>query len=137
METIGERIRKLREERGFKQKEIAAFLQLNSNTYCRYEKGERTPPPEVIAKLAEFYGITTDYILTGKVGNKSGQAQVLNKKEQPNEIELWDFIENHSNLKLMGHPLDEEAKSDILLALRTALEYIKREKKRKSRPDDG
>lgn len=46
-------------------------------------------------------------------------------------MELLEFIEKHSNLRLMGNPLDEEAKDDILLFLRAAHEHIKREKEKK------
>lgn len=134
MGSLGERLRKLREKRGLKQKEVAEFLQLNPNTYCRYEKGERTPPPEIIAKLAEFLGVTTDYLLTGKVSD-NGHKEIpwWEKDEPPSDVELWEFIQKHSNLKLMGYPIDEEAKKDILLALRTALEYIKKERKREKK----
>lgn len=133
METLEGRLRKLREKRGLKQKEVAALLNLNPNTLSRYESGERTPDPQTLVKLANFYGVTTDYLLTGKTNGNGHSQPWWERDEPPTDIELMEFVEKHSNLRLMGNPLDEEAKEDILLFLRAAHEHIKREREAKKK----
>ncbi|MBC7324860.1 MAG: helix-turn-helix transcriptional regulator, partial [Moorella sp. (in: Bacteria)] len=123
METLEGRLRKLREKRGLKQKEVAALLNLNPNTLSRYESGERTPDPQTLVKLANFYGVTTDYLLTGKTNGNGHSQPWWERDEPPDDIELWDFVKEQANLRLMGNPLDEEAKEDILLFLRAAHEH--------------
>ncbi len=56
-------IRSLREDRDLKQKELAQFLSIAQNTYSQYENGliEWTAP--MLVQLAEFYGVSTDYLL--------------------------------------------------------------------------
>lgn len=64
-----ERIRALREDRDLKQRDLAAFLQCTQTCYSRYELGTRDLPTQVLLSLAEFYGVTTDYLL-GRTNEK-------------------------------------------------------------------
>lgn len=57
------RLKELREDRDIKQKELADFLHIKQNTYSQYENGQRQLPVEILIKLAEYYNVTTDYIL--------------------------------------------------------------------------
>ncbi|MDE7215002.1 MAG: helix-turn-helix domain-containing protein [Clostridia bacterium] len=60
---MGKRLKELREERGYTQKQIAEELGLNSVTYLHYEKEQREPPLALLADIAQFYGVTVDYLL--------------------------------------------------------------------------
>ena len=57
------RIRDLREDHDLTQRDIAAKLQMTQPQYWRYEQGYRDIPTDVLLKLAEYYDVTTDYIL--------------------------------------------------------------------------
>ncbi len=56
------RIRDLREDSDKTQKEIAELLHMQTTVYQRYERGERELPFWVAIKLADYYGVTVDYI---------------------------------------------------------------------------
>lgn len=58
-----ETIRSLRIDREYTQKQIADYLHICQNTYSQYELGILHYPVEVIVKLADFYGVSTDYLL--------------------------------------------------------------------------
>ena len=45
------------------QKELGEKLNIPQRTYAYYESGQRTIPPEVLIKLADFYDVSVDYIL--------------------------------------------------------------------------
>lgn len=60
---LGKRLKELRCERGLTQKQAAEALGLNSVTYLHYEKAQREPPLSLLADMAEFYNVTTDYLL--------------------------------------------------------------------------
>ncbi|MDR1679251.1 MAG: helix-turn-helix domain-containing protein, partial [Prevotellaceae bacterium] len=49
-----ERIKQLREERQIPQRKMAAALDIDTATYCKYEKGERRPKREQVAIIAEL-----------------------------------------------------------------------------------
>ena len=57
------RIRDLREDRDIKQKTVAEYLGMDSTVYRRYEKGVRSVPVDVVIKLADYYKVSTDYLL--------------------------------------------------------------------------
>ena len=57
------RIRDLREDNDYSQKQISDFLNCDVSLYSKYERGERDVPVWVIIKLAQLYNTSTDYIL--------------------------------------------------------------------------
>lgn len=58
-----ENLRKLRIDNGMQQKELAALLNIKISTYCQYETGKRQPDYETLKKIANHFGVTTDYLL--------------------------------------------------------------------------
>ncbi len=63
------RIRDLREDKDLTQSDVANMLSMKQSQYCRYEKGYRDIPTDILIKLADFYNTTTDYIL-GRTNTK-------------------------------------------------------------------
>ena len=61
--VIGTRIKELRIENSLTQKELADFLNLTPKMISFYELGQRTPPSDIIIKLSEKFGVSTDYLL--------------------------------------------------------------------------
>lgn len=57
------RIRNLREDADLTQTELGKKLNIPQRTYSYYENGERTIPLEVLIKIAEFHGVSVDYLL--------------------------------------------------------------------------
>lgn len=53
----------IREDRDLKQKEVAQVLHVSQNTYSQYETGVISLTAEVLIKLADFYGVSVDYLL--------------------------------------------------------------------------
>lgn len=62
-QMIAKTLINLREVNFLTQTDIAHHLHLSSSTISHYEKGITVPPTEIIFRLAEFYDVTTDYIL--------------------------------------------------------------------------
>jgi transcriptional regulator with XRE-family HTH domain len=57
------RIRDLREDRDLSQKELATLLDVHQTTYSDYELGNLNVPIASLHKLADFYGVSVDYLL--------------------------------------------------------------------------
>ena len=57
------RIRDLREDKDLKQKDLAEYLQVHQTTYFDYELGRLNLPVAALHKLADFYGVSVDYLL--------------------------------------------------------------------------
>ena len=59
---FGERLRSLREHQELSQGEAAQQLGIIQNTYSRYERGIREPDYATLKKIANFYGVSIDYL---------------------------------------------------------------------------
>ena len=60
---IKERLKELRKEKDLFQKDVAKLLNITKTGYASYEQGLCNPPVESIMILADFYNVSTDYIL--------------------------------------------------------------------------
>jgi transcriptional regulator with XRE-family HTH domain len=58
-----QRIRELRESRHLTKKAVAEILHISVSTYTNYEKGKVCLRALVIARLADLYGTSTEYLL--------------------------------------------------------------------------
>ena len=58
-----QRLRDLREDADMNQTDVAKLLFTSQTVYSRYERGFQTIPVEHLLILADFYGVSTDYIL--------------------------------------------------------------------------
>jgi len=63
MKTTGQRIKRLRERKGWTQLELAAQLNINNSVLSRIESGHRPVDDELLVRLADLFGTTTDYLL--------------------------------------------------------------------------
>ncbi len=61
--ATGEKISRLRKERGWSQQNLAKQLGTSGPVIGRYERGEMVPSVEVARKLADTFGATLDYLV--------------------------------------------------------------------------
>lgn len=81
----------LRELNFLTQTDIAKHLHLSPSTISHYEKGITVPPTEIIFRLAEFYDVTTDYIL-GRCASKTNLNDTYALK-LTNKMTIGDAVE--------------------------------------------
>lgn len=62
---LGMRIAALRRQKNWSQKELAERMGVRPSTIGMYEQGRREPDCAGLVRLAELFGVTTDYLLTG------------------------------------------------------------------------
>jgi hypothetical transcriptional regulator len=75
-----ERLKSLRKEAGLTQKEIADHFKTSPQSYAQWEKGLRSPSKESLEKLAQFFNVSTDYLL--------GNSELKNPEDQLSNVEL-------------------------------------------------
>ena len=56
------RLKELREDNDKRQQDIAEYLLMTQQQYQRYETGKRDMPNQILLMLADFYGVSLDYI---------------------------------------------------------------------------
>ena len=67
------RIRELRKDHDLSQRDVAAELHMPQSQYWRYEQGYRDIPTDMLMHLADYYGVSVDYIL-GRTKNPKPYA---------------------------------------------------------------
>lgn len=90
-QMIAKTLINLREVNFLTQADIAHHLHLSSSTISHYEKGITVPPTEIIFRLAEFYDVTTDYIL-GRCASKTNLNDTYALK-LTNKMTIGDAVE--------------------------------------------
>ena len=90
-QMIAKTLINLREVNFLTQTDIAHHLHLSSSTISHYEKGITVPPTEIIFRLAEFYDVTTDYIL-GRCASKTNLNDTYAIK-LTNKMTIGDAVE--------------------------------------------
>ena len=61
--SINERLRYIRKEFGYTQKELAEKIELTERQYCNIECGRSIPSLDTIIKIADIYNVSIDYIV--------------------------------------------------------------------------
>lgn len=74
--NLGERLKKLRLEKGVSQTDLAKQFNIARSTLSQYESNQRTPSDEIKIKLSEYFNVSTDYLL--------GKTDIKNYTEDPN-----------------------------------------------------
>ncbi|MDE7105355.1 MAG: helix-turn-helix transcriptional regulator [Ruminococcus sp.] len=60
---LKDNLKALRESKGLTKKQVAQGVGINERAYIAYEYGERDVSTETLCKFADFYGVSTDYLL--------------------------------------------------------------------------
>ena len=70
MVMLGSRIAALRRQAGFSQAELAQRLRISASAVGMYEQGRREPAADLLVAMAEVFGVSVDYLLTGRPGTQ-------------------------------------------------------------------
>lgn len=108
---LGNRIKDKRKSLGYTQKEVADHIGIARTTYAMYESESRDPDTKTLESLADFYGVSTDYLLGRDVPERASQED---------ELELQTLLDNNVNMAYGGESLTEAEKQrlkDILTTL--------------------
>lgn len=113
MSEFSERITKLREEKGWSKTYVSKLLGLNNlATYANYEYGKREPDQYTINKIADLYGVTTDYLY--------GRNKTPKWANQKDTSDLEKFLkDNEGSMTYGGENLTEEEKQQVRVAMAT------------------
>lgn len=111
---LGKRIAELRNKMGLSQYELADRLGFSRGKLANYEQGQRQPDYDTLQKIADFFDVTIDYLITGKE----------RVKEEDNNSNLFFFDKDD---------LTEEDIEDI----KRHIKYVKWQAKERKKSDGG
>ena len=119
---FGDTLRELRLSKKLTQEETAKIIGVARGTYTHYELNKREPDNDTLLKIANLFGVTTDYLL--------GHTSSTEAKKTPKD--LAKFLEN-TEVMFDGevHHLDEEDKQKLKNAPEFVFWQAKEKNKRK------
>lgn len=129
-ENIGERILRLRIKNEMKQKELADKVGITEATLSRYENGLRSPKGEIVSKLAEALGVSSDYLL-GLTDEANEQTKNENKNFDIVPEQFTDpeqaraYVKKHRIFSSEGFNADKIDDEKILEFANALLEQMK------------
>jgi len=116
---FSERLKELRLQNNLSQEKVAIKLKIATRTYIYYETGKRYPPVELLARMAEFFGVSISFLMDEQ---SEAHAQEGNR-EKLGEQQLFEEF-NHL---LARSELSETEKYAVMVAAQEA--YRKAKKK--------
>lgn len=116
MDMFGVRLRCLRKKRGYSQRKLGNDLGLSESLIGMLETGDREPRSETLSQIADYFGVTTDYLL-GRV--EETNAIVLEGEQIPQRFRDKGL----TAIALLKEALDEngvltpEAERELLMVI--------------------
>lgn len=129
MTTFGQRLKKMREQRGLSQKELAERFNLSQSTIAYYERDKKEPTNATLEKLADYFEVSVDFLL--------GRSQTLLAPEQSriNETQLDQLTDSDTNIgRAFFGGADKYTEEEIEVAraaARAAIEAMRKARKSK------
>ncbi len=135
MTNFSDRLKELRIEKRLTQEQLANKFYLNKSSISRYERGQQVPELELLQQIADFFSVSTDYLLgNSDIKNPYSEKTLEEKYPDVNDIEeAMKIILAQPGLMLKGELLSDESKiilaNAIQMGLRTAEELEKKKNK--------
>lgn len=138
-----ERLKQLRKEKKVSQKTLADALFISQQAIAKWESDKSSPNPETVRKIAEYFNVSTDYLLEVDSENKKAPPQSdgafepeLTEKDELDisrrlDAMLSDLDKSDSALMFDGEPLDDESRellSSLTQSFRQMVRYLLKHK---------
>ena len=100
-----------------------------------WKNGRNTPSAPTLQKIAEYFGVTVDYLMTGKEDSKKeSQLKPKDQKDIKEILANTEQLLKQDGLMFDGDPASPEAIESILSAMQIGMEMAKKKNKEKYTP---
>lgn len=134
--TLSDRIQSLLDSKKISQSELEKTLGFGKGTMTKW-KGTTAPSADKLLKIAEYFDVTLDYLMTGNDGVLKKSTELTPKDEREIERILEqtkDQLLSQEGLMFEGDPATPEAIESILAAMQVGMEMAKKKNKEKYTP---
>lgn len=117
---------------------VAKEARVTQTALSNWKNGRNTPSTTTLQKIADYFGVTIDYLMTGKKESNDQKIQLSPKDEKDIARRLENTLAELENsqdaLMFSGEPLDEETKELLKVSLENSLRIAKINAKQKFTP---
>ena len=115
---------------------VAKETGVTQSTLSDWKRGRSTPKSENMKKLADYFGVSIDYLMTGKEDSveKEPQLKPRDERDIKNILANTEQLLKQDGLMFDGQPASQEAIDSILSAMQIGMEMAKKKNKEKYTP---
>ncbi len=114
---------------------VAKEAGVTQTALSNWKTGKSTPTTKTLQKLADYFGVTIDYLMTGKEEEeKEPQLKPKDKKDIEEILASTEELLQQDGLMFDGDPASPEAVASILSAMQIGMEMAKKKNKEKYTP---
>lgn len=118
-ETLGQRLKRIRNCNDFTQQQVADILNIDRSTYSYYETGKTEPNHETTIKLAKIFNVSIEELLTGEKRKETGASDT---GYFPGRREFFNNLSKDEKFFLINYRLlnkeDKKELTDMLIEKR-------------------
>lgn len=131
---------KLRDDRGLKDADVVRETKITKSTFSDWKSGRSKPKNDKLQKIADFFDVSLDYLLTGKNDPEKKEVTLTPKDERDIKKKLdsiMDDIKNQEDgpLYFNGEEIDDVSLDLLENALESAMKQLKIINKEKYNPN--
>jgi transcriptional regulator with XRE-family HTH domain len=121
--TLGKRIKSLREEKSISQLELAKILNIGNTTLSQYESDKRIPSDIVKKKMAEYFDVSLDYLMgMTDIKNTSTENDIPQEytdkyKVTKKDLKQHDEVLKHAQAFMMDDKVGDEDKEKLVAVI--------------------
>ena len=116
---FAQKLKILRNKKGLTQTELGKFFNLSKQTISSYENGGSSPDKEMLQLLADFFNVSTDYLL-GRTDDPRTAEKIIADAAGPDAelAQFWDKLSQRDDLQLMFKQVKDMSPDDIRKIIR-------------------
>lgn len=135
---LGERLRRLREQKKMTQNDVAKYLGITRPAYTQYENDVRKPDPDTLAKLADLFSVSIDYLVTGRELDERTDDSTHASLVSPEQAEFLKWVEENLEGAFFYefHGTPDEMKEEAMETLKLWWEMEKRRAQRRRKKEE-
>lgn len=122
--TIYERIESLRKSQGLSQGKLEKQLGFSNGSISKWKNS--TPKVERLQKLADFFGVSVEYLMTGKEDGQKKKDNTDDLKEKFDELKELLESGKMQPLRYDGQPIDDNTKELLLKQVEISMAMMRK-----------
>lgn len=120
---------KLLQEKGITSYKVAKSTGISQTTFSDWKRGRSTPKSDNMKKIADYLGVTVDYIMTGEESETAAESPVKTTSERDVAKKIDDILEELNNpetspLYFNGKKIDDKSLEMLAFTLENALKQV-------------
>lgn len=124
----------VRDQKGLKDADVARATGINKSTFSDWKSGRSKPKNEKLSKIADFLGVSVDYLMSGSSNTEEGLSARNEKDIEKALKETLEQLDSQDGLMFDGEALDDNTKELLKISLENTIRTAKIAAKKKFTP---